>query len=92
MQALKHPTADALTQNVHESATTASNIRRSIMKSNHARFQGIQLKKERFIEIDKTKKAAIASFSVSHEYGQFRLAYPIYPRLYTPVYQVLREF
>ena len=47
MQALKHPSADAVTQNAHKSNTTASNTLCQTdrpRKPIYARFQGTQLK------------------------------------------------
>ena len=52
MQALKYPSADAVTLYIPG-------------------FKAINWKKERFDKIEKTKMAAAASFSVSHEKGQY---------------------
>ena len=52
VQALKYPSADAVTLYMPG-------------------FKAINWKWERFIKIDKTKMAAAASFSVSHENGQY---------------------
>ena len=58
VQALKHPSADAVTQNGHKSDTTAANY--TVGYANNRPYK----------TNDKIRKAAIVSFSVAHENGQ----------------------